>query len=166
MYLSEHDAAHKNKAKMQIKDIGASWIAAQRFWLFGTATYYAPTSITRHKIEGDLRLLFNATDRKLLTHKELAQGKRLERLVFIESGRTRDCLHAHFYIKGTHWKHYRQLQTLIPQIWQQKITKAKDILMLDNLETSYERKGYTWKELDELGTECFYPIASHLSLRT
>ncbi|MEP3892400.1 MAG: hypothetical protein ABJN52_00125 [Litorimonas sp.] len=126
------------------KQTGALWVQQQEFWLFGTITFFEQGKgfVAEDRRSKQMQYLFNATDRDLLrrkhTHTDLkrhdrrkgnklkqqchkqqvrdryAANRRLERLVYDESGRNRDFPHAHFFIKGTARKlGLRQLQELL-----------------------------------------------------
>lgn len=154
--LSEHGIKQKIKAQ------GAVWVAQQQFWLFGTAIYYDGTNIGRREAERDCRHYFNTIDKQLLTRREYNAGNRLQRLVFIETGRERCNTHIHFFIKGTHLKQYRHIKHTAEQNWCRHIHKASDCEVLDNIGLTHERKGYGWKEFDSLDSEVLYTQCCHI----
>ena len=153
---------HDNTIRQRIQQDGATWIAQQQFWLFGTARYYDGSTISRQEAERDTRHYFNTVDRQILTRRDYNEGTRLQRLVFIETGRTRINTHIHFFIKGTHLRQYRHIKATAEANWTAHINKASDILIQDNIELIHERKGYCWKELDSLDSEVLYTTCCHL----
>src|SRR5210317_1576593 len=117
----------------KIENYGSAWVAQQQFWLFGTATYSDGTMISSDEARKDARLFFNALDRHILNRKDYDENRRLQRLAFIETGRTRTNTHIHFFIKGTKWHDYRQIWHLSEQLWADKITKGYNLVMQDNI---------------------------------
>lgn len=145
----------------RIKHDGAQWVRQQNFWLFGTATFNDGSQITDAEAVSDARHFFNILDRQLLTRKQLSEGKRLERLVFLEHGKLGVNTHFHFFIKGTHWQHYRQIFHASSSIWESRIDKAHNLIIKDNLGVDNTRSEYCWKELtmekrDVLLTDCCF----------
>ena len=65
------------------------------------ATFDTPTTFLKNTLLKTLRYFFNAIDRSDITHKGINKGKRVERMVYLESWRGRDNLHTHFFFKGT-----------------------------------------------------------------
>ena len=155
----QHDAAIKRR----IKADGATWIAQQQFWLFGTAKYVDGTEITEHKLKKDIRHYFNTLDKAMLNRRDYNEGRRLQRLVFIETGKSRSNRHFHFFIKGSHLRQYRLLKDTAEALWTRHITQASDILIEDNIEFIQERKGYCWKEFDALHSETLFTECCHLN---
>ena len=143
----------------QIRTEGTEWVQRQRFWLFGTAVYRFGIHVTEEELERDARHLFNVLDKNVLTRKQIKDGTRLPRLVFKESGYQRDNLHFHFFIKGLQWQHYRAIEHTTPHIWCERINKAHQLSVKDNLSPHHSRSGYGWKEYRSLSdltllTEC------------
>lgn len=143
----------------RLKVDGADWVRRQNFWLFGTATFKDGSRVTDMDAVADAKYFFNTLDRHVLTRKQTLQGERLNRLVFLEHGRQGANTHIHFFIKGTHLKQYKAISTLAPQIWQQRITKAHNLVIKDNIGLDNTRSEYCWKEIkpyqrDVLLTEC------------
>ena len=136
----------KAEMKKLFIEQGGNWVAEQQFWLFGTAKYYEGRKVTRKAAEQDAKHFFNILDRKLICRSDCEKGRRLQRLVFIETGRTRDNTHIHFYIKGRQSKDYRKIKMLSEEIWPTRIKRGLDLVMLDNIKSNYERKGYLFKE--------------------
>jgi hypothetical protein len=142
-----------------IRQAGAEWVAQGHYWLFGTLTYRNGAAVTLNQATRDAKHFFNILDRQILNRRAYNAGRRLQRLVFVEQGRTRTNRHIHYYIKGTHWQHYRQIWTASEQIWTKRIERARDCVIKCNLEDAQARRGYCWKEFDALDstvllTEC------------
>ncbi|OJA06895.1 hypothetical protein [Halomonas sp. QHL1] len=140
---------------------GATWVRQQNFWLFGTATFKDGSQTSDEQAIADATHFFNILDRKLLTRRELSEGIRLERLVFLEHGKLRANTHIHFFIKGNHLKHYRQIYHNSIDIWESRIQKGHSMLMKNNISADDTRSEYCWKELTEregdvLLIECCY----------
>jgi hypothetical protein len=154
---SEYDIRQRIKAE------GAHWIARQKFWLFGTARYYDGTQVSREQAERDCRHYFNTVDKKILRRQDHNEGTRLQRLVFIETGRNRVNTHIHFFIKGTHLKQYRHIKHIAEENWSRHIKQASDCAVLDNIDLIHERKGYCWKEFDSIRSETLYLPCCHLT---
>jgi len=138
---------------------GAEWVRSQNFWLFGTATFKDGTRVTDNDATSDAKHFFNILDRHVLTRKQTLEGKRLDRLVFLEHGRLGANTHIHFFIKGTHLKHYKAISYLAPHNWQERIVKAHTLVIKDNIGLDNTRSEYCWKEIksyqrDVLLTEC------------
>lgn len=146
----------------KIKSAGANWVAEQQFWLFGTARYYDGSKIVRREAERDCRHYFNTIDRQILARRDYNEGTRLQRLVFLETGRNRDNTHFHFFIKGTHLTKYRHIKQVAEANWRRHIHKASDCVVLDNIGHAHERKGYCWKEFDSLSSETLLVECCHL----
>ncbi len=155
---------YKNEElRKQIVNKGREWVGEQKFWLFGTAKYYDGTMISREKAEKDARYFFNMLDRKLLKRIDYIENRKLDRLVFIETGRTRTNTHIHFYIKGNDYVSYRQLEEECIELWNEKIEKRHDIKMLDNLYAGNRRNGYCLKEMNNLNADVLYAESSHIN---
>ena len=155
---------YKNKElRKQIVCCGSEWVGEQKFWLFGTAKYYDGTMISREKAEKDARYFFNMLDRKLLKRIDYIENRKLDRLVFIETGRTRTNTHIHFFVKGNDYVGYKQLEEMCEEIWDDKIEKAYDMKMLDNLNAGNKRNAYCWKEMNDLNADVFHAASSHIN---
>jgi len=149
--------------RQRLKAEGAKWIAQQKFWLFGTARYYDGTQVGREQAERDCRHYFNTVDKQILRRRDYNEGTRLQRLVFIETGRNRVNTHIHFFIKGTHLKQYRHIKQIAEGNWSRHIKQASDCVVLDNIDLIHERKGYCWKEFDSIRSEALYLPCCHLT---
>jgi len=155
---------YKNEElRKQIVNDGGKWVGELQFWLFGTATYYDGTMISREKAEKDTRYFFNMLDRKLVKRIDYIENRKLDRLVFIEKGRTRTNTHIHFFIKGNDYVSYRELEEKCIELWNEKIQKRYDIKMLDNLYAGNRRNEYCLKEMTNLNANVFYPASSHIN---
>ncbi len=148
--------------KQKIKTAGADWIAQQNFWLFGTARYYDGTQVQREDAVRDAKHFFNTIDKQILARRDYNEGRRLQRLVFIETGKYRINTHLHFFIKGTNLAHYRLIKNTCETNWRRHIERAGDCVVLDNLNLQHERKHYCWKEFDCLGSETLLLECCHL----
>ena len=143
----------------RLKLDGAEWVRSLNFWLFGTATFKDGSRINDSDAISDAKHLFNILDRQILKRKDTSQGKRLDRLVFLEHGRLGANTHIHFFIKGIHLTQYKAIAKLAPQIWQERIAKAHNLIIKDNIGLDNTRSEYCWKEIksyqrDVLLTEC------------
>lgn len=143
---------------------GAKWVRQQNFWLFGTATFIDGSQITDAQATADAKHFFNILDRKLLTRKQLNEGTRLERLVFLEHGKLGANTHLHFFIKGNHWRHYRQISESC-SIWQSRIGLAHNLIIKDNLGVDNTRSEYCWKEFTEKRSDVLLPDCCFLRNR-
>jgi hypothetical protein len=154
----------RNKTQQtRIQQAGSIWLAQQQFWLFGTATYRDGTEVGEDEAIRDARHYFNTIDKAILARKDYDQGRRLQRLVFLETGKQRINTHIHFYIKGTQLKQYRHIKAAAETLWTQRIAKAHSIVLLDNIEHNNERKGYCWKEFDCLESTILLLDCCHLA---
>ena len=143
----------------RLKLDGAEWVRSLNFWLFGTATFKDGSRINDSDAISDAKHLFNILDRQILKRKDTSQGKRLDRLVFLEHGRLGANTHIYFFIKGIHLTQYKAIAKLAPQIWQERIAKAHNLIIKDNIGLDNTRSEYCWKEIksyqrDVLLTEC------------
>lgn len=143
----------------RLKLEGAEWVRSQNFWLFGTATFKDGSRLTDSDATNDAKHFFNILDRQILKRKETLQCKRLDRLVFLEHGRLGANTHIHFFIKGTHLSQYKAIAKYAPMIWQERISKAHNLILKDNIGLDDTRSEYCWKEIksyqrDVLLTEC------------
>ena len=145
---------YKNeKLRKQIVTEGSEWIGQQQFTFFGTATYYDGAAISRDEAVKDAKHFFNMLDRRVLKREDYNNNVRLNRLVFVETGRTRTNTHIHFYIKGnddaTEW----HIKEICEHLWANKITKGYNLLLKDNKGTGNRRNGYCLKEMGNLNAD-------------
>lgn len=137
----------RTEIKKQFVEHGSGWVAQQQFWLFGSATFKKGKKISRQRAERSAKHFFNVLDRKMICRKDYDDNRRLQRMVFIEKGKAGEDTHIHFYIKGRQLKDYRKIKVLCEELWIEEVYRARDIVVLDNIEHNYGRKHYCWKEL-------------------
>ena len=156
---------YKNEElRKQIVNDGSEWVGQQQFWLFGTAKYFDGTIISREEAEKDVSRFFNKLDRALLKRIDLIENRRLERLVFIETGRTRTNTHIHFYIKGNDYVGYEQIVEQCEKIWIEDIKKSYEMDMRDNKYAGNRRDGYCYKEMRNLNEDVLHVDCCHINL--
>jgi hypothetical protein len=133
-YLSMKNSTYReHELRKRIKTEGATWVAQQQFWLFGTAKYFDGTEIHERKAHKDIRHYFNTIDKAILRRRDYEEGRRIQRLVFIERGKTRTNTHFHFFKKGTHLRQYRTIWHTAEANWTRHIQGADSILIQDNI---------------------------------
>lgn len=155
---------YKNEElRRKIVNEGGKWVGEQKFWLFGTAKYYDGTMISREMVEKDASRFFNKLDRVLMKRKDLIDGKKLDRIVFIETGRTRTNTHIHFFIKGNDYVSYEQIVEQCEIIWTEQIDKSYDIRMDDNRYAGNRRNEYGYKEMNNLNADVLFPKCCHIN---
>ena len=152
----------EHELRKRIKAEGATWVAQQQFWIFGTAKYFDGTEIHERKAHKDIQHYFNTIDKAILRRRDYDEGTRLQRLVFIERGKTRTNTHFHFFLKGTHLWQYKKIWHTAEANWTRHIKGADNILIQDNIEFINERKGYCWKEFDDIRSETLHLPCCHL----
>ena len=82
----------------QYKQAVTDWNAKQQFTLFGTCQFMFKSNRTIEDRKKAVMRFWNAVDRTIYTAKEIAtEGKRVERIVYLEQGRSRDYVHFHFF---------------------------------------------------------------------
>ena len=162
--------------RKRIVSEGSKMVAQGDFWLFGTATYCDGTTISRNKAEKDARYFFNKLDRALLKRIDYIEGRKLERLVFIETGRTRTNMHMHFFIKGNDYISYIELKEKCIELWPGKskkssggkptgrIKKAFSMILKDNLNAGNSIDKYCWKEMNNLNADVLHVECCHINL--
>ena len=143
----------------QLKLEGAEWVRSQNFWLFGTATFKDGSRLTDSDATYEAKHFFDIFDRQILKRKETMQGKRLDRLEFLEHGRLGANTHIHFFIKGRHLNQNKAITKYAQIIWQERISKVYILVLKDNIGLDDTRSEYWWKETktyqrDILPTEC------------
>ena len=153
---------YKNEEwRKQIVKAGGEMVAQGKFWIFGTAKYIDGTMIRREKAEKDASRFFNTLDRKLLKRIDYNENRRLERLVFIETGKTRTNIHIHFYIKGNDYVDYEKFIEPCEKIWTEEIEKSYDI-QLDNIYDNGVSE-YCWKEMNNLNADVLLGKCCHFN---
>ena len=93
-----------------------------------------------------LSYFFNCVDRKIYSHKDIKEGKRVKRMVYLEKGRSRQNLHTHFFYKADTFEEAEKIASIMKYIWHKKIYEAKDIQIIDNTKTTDNRHAYAMKE--------------------
>ena len=157
---------YKNEElRQQIVSSGSEWIAQQQFSFFGTANYYDGTSVSKEQAIRDAQYYFNMLDRRLLKRIDYNANKRLDRLVFIETGKTRTNTHIHFYIKGNNEATDWQIKELSGLLWTNKITRGFNVVLDDNTGTGNGRNGYCWKEMNNLNADALLVECCHINLK-
>ena len=147
----------------RLKLDGANWVRRQNFWLFGTATFKDGSRKYDSDAISDAKYFFNILDRQILERKDTSQGKRLDRLVFLEYGCLGANTHIHFFIKGTHLTQYKTIKLYAPKIWQERIAKAHNLILKDNIGLDDTRSEYCWKEIKSLQRDVLLTECCHLS---
>jgi hypothetical protein len=145
-----------------IKREGSAWVDRQNFWLFGTATYYDGSTVNLREVTRNARYFFNVLDRKIITRRDYNEGNRLQRLVFVEHGKTRTNTHFHFFIKGHSWRDLAQIYSLAPTFWETKIRKSLNLVFKENFGVPFERGDYCWKEFDSIDKQTLLVDCCHL----
>jgi hypothetical protein len=147
----------------ELKQQGAQWVRSQNFWLFGTATFKNGAVVAETEAVADAKHFFNMLDRSVLTRKQIAQGTRLDRLVFLEHGKFGANTHIHFFIKGTELKQYKVIAHSAELLWRERIEKANDLVILDNIGLDNTRSEYCWKEVKAHQRDVLLIECCHLS---
>lgn len=150
----------KEKAR-RIRQAGKLWVEEQGFWLSGTCQYVDGTIVGDRRCIKDAQYYFNMLDRKILSRQLVREGIRLPRLVFLETGKSRENTHFHYFIMGYEWEQYLGIRDISKQLWETKIYRARDCVVKDNMGSGDSRGGYGWKELRNLDdkvlmTECCF----------
>ena len=158
MEIYKNEEWHK-----QIVKEGGNWVGQQQFWLFGTAKYGDGTIISREQAEKDASKFFNKLDRTLLTRKEVIDGNRLERLVFLETGRTRKNMHMHFFIKGNEYVSYEQIVEQCEIIWMEEFDNTYEMDTRDNRNVGNVRDAYCYKEMNNLNADVLHVKCCHIN---
>lgn len=119
--------------------------------------YQSVTSLVRAK--KSLSRFFNALDKKVRTKEELAMGQRIERMVYIESGKSGTNYHSHFFYKPKSQMDNLRIQYWIHELWTTKVRFAEDVVIKTNGEGD-DRHGYCMKEYFENQEDKFFPELS------
>lgn len=135
----------KYKRVMQYKDALAEWQMSENFCLFGTLTWKYKSCLTEAQRKKALGRFFNALDRKIYKGKGVKEGRRVERFVYFERGKSRQDLHAHFFCKSENLKQTKQIVVEANKFWMGKVIDAEAI-RIDTNSLSDERHGYGIKE--------------------
>ena len=145
--------------RRELKKAYADWLQQQHFTIFATVNFVDGSEVNETEATKRLRFFFNKLDRKVKTHKEVKEGKRLERHVYIEKGRSRQNIHAHFFTKGSTLKETKSIIYNAQHIWQ-TVDKASDI-EVSLIENNDGIKGYCTKELDTVDTDILLTDCTH-----
>jgi hypothetical protein len=156
MYLAEErcDVTQKNQQVLdyethrrisEYKKALAGWQKEQNFCLFGTLTWKYKSGLNEAQRKRALARFFNALDRKIYKGKGIKRGKRIERLVFFEKGRSRENLHAHFFCKSENLKQTKQIILEAHRFWVNEVDDAAEIA-IDTNSFGDDRHGYGIKE--------------------
>ena len=137
--------------KKSLKKAHADWLKEQRFTLFGTLKFVDGEDINVFIAKRRLAYFFNMLDRKVRKAKAVKKRSRLNRFVYLESGRSRSNLHAHFFIKGSTLKETKDIIVMAHRLWQ-KVEKAHNIDIKLN-EDYVGTSRYCLKEMDNIDTD-------------
>lgn len=137
-----------NRREHYIKAL-ADWQKAQHFTLFGTATFNYKNTLSEAEALKNIRHFWNVLDRTLYTHKEVLEGKRIERFVYFERGKSKTNFHQHFFCKGDTDKQTKVIERLLTFIWLNKINQTYDILIKPNTQAD-DRNAYCMKEFKQM----------------
>ena len=145
---------YKNEEwRQRILEEGTKWVAEGKFTIFATANYYDGKCVSKEQAMRDAVHYFNMLDRRVLKRIDYNNGVRLERMVFVETGRSRKNTHLHFYIKGideeTEWK----IKEICRHLWSKKIRKGFNLSISDNRSANGRLDAYCWKEQKDLNNE-------------
>ena len=109
------------------------------------------------------KLFLNKLDRCFVKRGELENGKRLERMVFIEHGITGENTHINLYMNNIDGLNYRQFRHAIITTWENTTLGDAEVQISDN---SIEVNNYSAKELklndDDDCKEIYFAEASYL----
>lgn len=134
------------KLEKQYRDAVADWTRSNAFTLWGTCLFNFDSLRDIADRQKAIRRFFNALDRHIYTAKEISkEGKRVERLVFLEKGRSRDFLHWHFLCKATNAKELKKIINFTQKFWNEKTNDTQN-LVLDINSYGDDRGGYAIKE--------------------
>lgn len=147
--------------KTTIKKAYKQWLSAQNFTMFGTLKFFDDEDLNIYTIDRRLRLFFNILDRKLRKHKAVKEGKRIERFVFIERGKSRQHLHAHFFMKANDYKEHKRIMDWIPYM-NTKLHFGIDI-KLQEINNHSGIIGYCTKEMDTIDTDILITNCTHIN---
>jgi hypothetical protein len=145
----------------RIRRAGKLWTERQGFWLMGTCQYIDGSTVSQSRCRQDARYFFSMLDRNILCRELIREGIKLPRLVFLETGKSRENTHLHFFVMGYEWEQYKDIRNLAEELWSSKIARARDCVVKDNMGSKDDRSGYGWKEFrrredESLLTECCF----------
>ncbi len=144
--------------KKKLKEAHTKWVEEQNFTHFGTLKFTDGRRINSTIAIKRLRRFFNMLDRKVLKGKAVKKGTRLARFVYLEKGKSRNNLHAHFYFKGS-----TQAQTLstilyATELWH-KVNNAETIDIRKQIDKRLN--AYCTKEIDDLDNDVMLLDCTH-----
>ncbi|WP_395002707.1 hypothetical protein [Cypionkella sp.] len=150
------------KLEKKYKEAVANWTRSNNFTLWGTCLFNFESLRDDADKKKAIRRFFNALDRHIYTAKEIAkEGKRVERLVFVEQGRSRTFLHWHFYCKAENAKQLKKIINFTQKFWHEK-TEDTQKLELNTNSYGDERSGYAIKEFRETDNEQIFVECCYL----
>ena len=143
-----HNTTHTNERERYIKAL-SDWQKAQHFTLFGTATFNFKNTLSETEALKNIRHFWNVVDRTIYTHKEIKEGKRIERFVYFERGKSKSNFHQHFFCKGETEEQTTDIEKALTQVWQTKINQTYDILIKKHT-LADDRNAYCMKEFKQM----------------
>ena len=129
-----------------------------KFDLFGTLKF-VDENINEFIAKRRLAYFFNMLDRKVRNAKEVKGGNRLNRFVYLESGKSRSNLHAHFFIKGSTLKETKDIIVKANRLCL-KVEKAHNIDIKLN-EDIVGTSEYCVKEMDNIDKDILVLDLTH-----
>ena len=136
----------EQKSRIQTyKDEFAKWTKQNDFCLFGTFTWKYESRLNEAERKKALARFLNAMDRKMHKGKGVKEGKRVERFVFFEKGRSRTNLHAHIFFKSENLRQTKDIISQAQDFWKNRVTDAGGVQMEINCRGD-ERQAYGIKE--------------------
>ena len=144
-YGTQQASYEKYSSVKAYKAALADWQKTQNFCLFGTLTWKYKSSLDELQRKKALGRFFNALDRAIYKGKGVKQGRRIERFVFFEKGRSRQNLHAHFFCKSENLKQTKQIIVEAHRFWLGRVEDA-DTIKIDTNSIFDGRHGYGIKE--------------------
>jgi hypothetical protein len=123
----------------------AKWQAEQEYTHFGTAMFKYGHNLTDVEVVKALNRLFNGIDREIYSSKDVNNGMRVQRMVYLERGRSRNNLHSHFFYKAESSEQANDIEKIAEEIWLNKINKSHSLVILPNTQHD-NRNSYAMKE--------------------
>jgi len=140
----------------------AEWNKQNNFTLFGSCLFNYESTLSKSDRVKAMKRFWNAIDRKIYTKKEVVvEGKRVERLVYVEEGRGRDFIHFHFFCKAETPKQLKQIINASQHFWNKNVNDTQ-ILDLKLNQRSDDRSGYGVKEFSSISNEQILTECCHL----
>ncbi|MDA9897321.1 hypothetical protein N9D90_00795 [Alphaproteobacteria bacterium] len=143
-----------------LKKAYAKWQKEQNFTMFATLKFVDGYELNDNILEKRMRYFCNKLDRQIQTHKEIKEGKRLKRFVYVEKGKSRQNKHAHIFTKGKTLNETKEIFNKAFEIWQtvEMASDFKFVVIDDNKGI----KGYCTKELETIDTDLLLLSCTHL----